>query len=87
MAWRCAESNFKSLGSQEPHQRHPHPPSPDWILGGLVVPEAPSGGKKWPMVTFSNIMKSRIHVNQSFSGEGAKIFFCSIFVIVHAENI
>ena len=27
-------SNFKSLGCQEPHQRHPYPPSPGWILGG-----------------------------------------------------
>ena len=82
MARRCAESNFKSLGSEEPHQRHPCPPSAGWILGGLVVPEAPSGDKKWPMVTFSNIMKSRIHVNQSFSGEGAKIFF--LFNICHS---
>ena len=40
-----------------------------------MVSEAPSRGKKWPMVTFSNIMKSRIHVNQSLSGEGAKFFY------------
>ena len=39
MANRCAESNFKSLSGQEPHQRHSCPPFPGSILGGLVVPE------------------------------------------------
>ena len=27
-------SNYKSLGCQEGHQRHPYPPSTGWIIGG-----------------------------------------------------
>ena len=34
MSRMCKVSNFSSLWYQEPHQRHPCPPSPGWILGG-----------------------------------------------------
>ena len=34
MMYRSHVSNLKSLGCQEPHQRHPYPPSPGWIPGG-----------------------------------------------------
>ena len=37
MSWMCHVSNLGSLGCQEPHQRYPCPPSPDWIFGWQVV--------------------------------------------------
>ena len=40
MAWTCYILNFRSLGREEVHQEDPHPPSPCWILGGQVVPDA-----------------------------------------------
>ena len=40
MAWRCHVSISRSLGHQEAHQEPPYPPSPGWILGGQVVPDA-----------------------------------------------
>ena len=39
MSRMCKVSNFSSLWYQEPHQRHPCPPSPGWILGGHGFPE------------------------------------------------
>ena len=48
MTWWCHISNFQSLGRQEPCQEHPYPPSPGWILGGHVAPDALSGGSWWP---------------------------------------
>ena len=48
MAWRCYISNFRSLGCQEAHQEGPYPPSPGWILGGQMVPDALPGGSWWP---------------------------------------
>ena len=39
MSRMCKVSNFSSLWYQEPHQRHPCPPSPGWILGGHGLPE------------------------------------------------
>ena len=40
MAWSCHVSISRSLGHQEAHQEPPYPPSPGWILGGQVVPDA-----------------------------------------------
>ena len=48
MAWRYHVSISRSLGHQEAHQEPPYPPSPGWILGGQVVPDALSGGWGWP---------------------------------------
>ena len=47
VACRCYISNFRCLGCQEAHQEGPYPPSPGWILGGLVVPDALTGGSWW----------------------------------------
>ena len=43
MSWWCHVSNLKSLGSKEPHQRNPYPPSPGWIYVCQVVPDAHFG--------------------------------------------
>ena len=48
MAWRCHVSISRSLLCQKNHQECPYPPSPGWILGGQVVPDALSGGSCWP---------------------------------------
>ena len=48
MAWRCYISNFRSLRCQKAHQEGPYPPSPGWILGGQMVPDALPGGSWWP---------------------------------------
>ena len=48
VASRCYISNFRSLGCQEAHQEGPYPPSPGWILGGQMVPDALPGGSWWP---------------------------------------
>ena len=37
-----------SLGCQEPCQEHPYPPSPCWILGGQMVPDAHSVARLGP---------------------------------------
>ena len=46
VASRCYISNFRSLGCQEAHQEGPYPPSPGWILGGLMVPDTLTGGSR-----------------------------------------
>ena len=48
MAWRCYISNFRSLRCQKVHQEGPYPPSPGWILGGQMVPDALPGSSWWP---------------------------------------
>ena len=39
---------FGCLGCQEAHQEGPYQPSPGWILGRQVVPDAFAGGSWWP---------------------------------------
>ena len=54
MSWRSHVPNFNSLWCQEPHQRHPYPPSPGWIFGG-------HGDSR--SIMYRQCMSCRVHVS------------------------
>ena len=58
----CHVSIFRWLGCQEPYQEDPYPPSPGWILGGQLVPDALSGSRQCPEGALFDIKVSWNHM-------------------------